>query len=87
MFYNHISDWNSDSSYTVSSQGDCESPNAQNTKNPYHQDHIFEDITPDIPMRASNPIIKDVNFKQFDEEPFDSVLQEKLFSRFNVYKF
>ena len=78
---------NSDSSYTVSSNGDCESPNAQSVKNPYHQDHIFEDISSDIPTRTSNPIINDAKFKQFDQHTFDSISQEKLFSRLSVYNF
>jgi hypothetical protein len=53
-------------------------------KNPYHQEHIFEDISSDIPSRSSNPIINDSNFKKFDSEEFDSSSQEKLFARFNT---
>jgi len=80
-------EWSSDSSCTVSSHGDCESPNSQVAKNPYHQEHIFEDISADIPLRTSNPIINDATFKRFDQEPFESLSQEKLFSKLSVYNF
>jgi len=80
-------EWSSDSSGTISSHGDCESPNAHVAKNPYHQEHIFEDISADIPLRTSNPIINDANFKRFGQQAFESVSQEKLFSKLSVYNF
>jgi len=85
--YEFTKEWNSESSYTTSSHGDSESPNTMGTKNPYHQEHIFEDIASNIPSRASNPIINDSNFKQYDREPFESTSQEKLFSKLDAYEF
>jgi len=85
--YGTTYEWNSDSSCTTSSQGDCDSPNMMAAKNPYHQEHIFEDISADIPLRASNPIINDANFKQYNQKRFESATQEKLFSRLNALDF
>ncbi len=87
LIYNSLSEWNSDSSCTTSSQEDCESPNTQGVKNPYHQEHAFEDLSAEIPLRASNPIINDVTFKRFDQQSLETVSQERLFSKLSVYNF
>jgi len=84
--YEFTNEWNSESSCAASSQGDCESPNTMMTRNPYHQDHIFEEISADIPSRATNPIINDSNFKKYDQESFESAAQTQLFSRLNSFR-
>jgi len=85
--YEFTKEWNSESSCTTSSQGDCDSPNGMITKNPYHQEHIFEEIAADIPTRSSNPIINDSKFKRNDGKSFESTSQEKLFSKMNAFGF
>jgi len=87
MDYESGTEWSSESSCTTSSQGDCDSPNVMITKNPYHQENIFEDISADLPSRASNPIINDSKFGKFDKEPFESSSQAKLFSKLNAFNY
>jgi len=81
------SESSSESSCTTSSQGDCDSPNMMVSRNPYHQENIFEDISADLPCRSSNPLINDSTFVKLNKEPFESTSQAKLFSKLNALSF
>ena len=56
------SEWNSDSN-SGSFMRDCESPMGS-SKNPFYQDHIFEEVSFELPSRTSNPLVRDADFKR-----------------------
>ena len=50
---------------------ECESPSSF-SKNPFCHDHIFENVSFELPARSSNPIIRDACFKLNDKRLFES---------------
>lgn len=50
---------------------ECESPSSF-SKNPFCHEHIFEEVSFELPARSSNPIIRDACFKLNDKRLFES---------------
>jgi len=61
------SNWGSDSSHSSSFHVEVESPSKTNSHNYLIIDSI-EEMSPDVVPRASNPIVKDLNFKRCNQE-------------------
>ena len=62
FFLKLSSEWNSESN-TSSFLRDCESPMGS-SKNPFYQEHIFEEVSFELPSRTSNPLVRDADFKR-----------------------
>lgn len=74
------SEWESDSSYSTSIQGDYESPTKPGTKNPLLGDG-WEELSSEIVPRASNPLVHDKNFMRCDQEGYMLDFGSTLISR------
>jgi len=63
-----LNELSADSSLSSSPQSDCEVLSKSNSSRSSQMVDIFDDMFPEIIPRASNPIVKDANFRKHNHQ-------------------